>query len=164
MALEIERKFLIFPDLLPPLGPGRRMIQGYLSEKPSVRFRITEDQLVLTVKDYLSPGRRFELETPAKQISPEEIQKLQELAVSPPIIKVRHRVADEQGLIWEIDIYEGENQGLITVDVELPSLEYPLQFPEWVNRDQEITGDPRYNNLNLGRNPFRRWHLTDPQN
>ncbi len=157
MALEIERKFLVQNSFLPELKGGERMIQGYLSEKPSVRFRITGKIMVLTVKEYYSEGRRFELETPGKRITEEEINKLQELAVSPPIIKVRHKLEDKQGLVWEIDVYEGENKGLITVDIELPREDYPIQFPDWVDGRNEVTADHRYSNINLGRKPFSRW-------
>lgn len=157
MGLEIERKFLIRQDCLPELQEGIRMIQGYLSETPSVRFRIIGNQMVITVKEYYPGGKRFELETPAKEITSEEIEKLQELAVSPPIMKVRHKIQDKQGLTWEIDVYQGENRGLITVDIELPSEDYPLVFPAWVDENKEITTDPRYTNLNLGRHPYSCW-------
>lgn len=157
MALEIERKFLVHHDLLPGLTDGERMIQGYLSKKPSVRFRIIGEMMVMTVKEYISRGKRFELETPAKKITIEEIEKLQFLAICPPIIKVRYKIHGEQGLIWELDVYQEENNGLITVDIELPDIETPIIFPVWVDKNQEITGDPRYSNFNLGSVPFSSW-------
>ncbi|NLI91786.1 MAG: adenylate cyclase [Peptococcaceae bacterium] len=155
--MEIERKFLVHHHLLPVLKGGERLIQGYLSEKPSIRFRITGKTMVITIKEYFSGDRRFELETPAKEITSEEMDKLRELAVCPPIVKVRYKIPDEQGLTWEIDVYEGENQGLITVDIELPSPNYPVEFPDWVNTGKEITFDSRYSNLNLGKTPFSQW-------
>lgn len=157
MGLEIEKKYLVHQHLLPKLGIGERMVQGYLSQTPSVRFRIIGRSMVITIKDYYSRSRRFELETPAKEITDDEIQKLRTLAISPPIVKVRHKIIDGQGLIWEIDVYEGENQGLVTVDVELPEEDHPILFPEWVANENEITGDLRYTNLNLGRKPFMKW-------
>ncbi|WP_368292620.1 adenylate cyclase [Dehalobacter sp. TBBPA1] len=157
VGLEIERKYLVHQHLLPELKEGERMIQGYLSEKPSVRFRIKGNKMVLTIKDYYTKNRRFELETPVKEITEEEIQKLISLAISPPIIKTRYLVKSRQGLIWEIDVYEEENAGLITVDIEIPQEDFPLEFPEWVAGDCEITGEKRYTNLNLGRKPFATW-------
>lgn len=157
MGLEIERKFLVHHNLLPELKEGERMIQGYLSEKPSVRFRISNGVMVLAVKEYSPGGRRFELVTPGKAISREEVEKLQDLAISAPISKVRYKIQDDQGLVWEIDVYEGENKGLITVDVELPEIDHPIFFPCWVNSENEITTDQRYSNLNLGRLPFSQW-------
>lgn len=157
VGLEIERKYRIHQNLLPELGLGERMIQGYLSETPSVRFRIIGRCMVITVKDYYTRSRRFELETPAKEITEEEIKKLQTLAIAPPIVKSRHKIKDTQGLIWEIDVYEGENKGLITVDVELPDEDYSIAFPEWVAKESEITGDLCYSNLSLGRRPYSIW-------
>lgn len=156
MAAEIERKFLVHHHLLPKLQNGQRLTQGYLSEKPSVRFRIIDKIMTITVKDYNSETSRFELETPGKEISNEETKKLIEMAISPPIIKVRHQIEDE-GLIWEIDVYEGENKGLITVDIEIPQENYPLKFPDWVDKSNEISGSSQYTNLNLGRKPFIKW-------
>ncbi|HHV63966.1 MAG TPA: adenylate cyclase [Peptococcaceae bacterium] len=157
--MEIERKFLVYPEHLPKLTQGVKIIQGYLAETPSVRFRIIDNQMVIAIKDYYSEGKRFELETPAKMINWEEIVKLQQLAICPPIVKVRYKV-NFQDLIWEIDIYQGENEGLITAEVELPSEDYPLVFPLWVNKEKEITGDLRYSNLNLGRRPFSQWKVS----
>ncbi len=157
LGLEIERKYLVHQHLLPELKKGERMIQGYLSEKPSVRFRIKGNQMMLTIKDYYTKNRRFELETPAKEVTEEEVRKLMSLAISPPIIKTRYTVKSGQGIIWEIDVYEEENTGLITVDAEIPQEDYPLEFPEWVAGDREITGEKRYTNLNLGRKPYTTW-------
>lgn len=156
MGLEIERKFLVHQHYLPELKEGVKIIQGYLSEIPSVRFRIIDQVMIITIKKYNSKGERFELETPEKEITFEERAKLLELAISPPIIKVRHKLWSK-GLLWEIDIYKGKNKGLITADVELPSADYPLSFPVWINANKEITTDYRYSNLNLGRHPFSLW-------
>lgn len=61
------------------------------------------------------------------------------------------------GLIWEVDEYQKENWGLITVDVEIPEIGYPLTFPKWVNFEHEITHDPMFFNINLGRRPYSKW-------
>ncbi len=156
MALELERKFLVHIDLLPELKQGINIIQGYLSENPSVRFRIIDGTMSMTVKDYISGGERFELETPQKEVTAEEITKLIELAVCPPIVKERYKI-QQQDLIWEIDVYQADNEGLITVDVEISHKDYAIFFPSWVNTEKEITDDSRYSNINLGRNPYSKW-------
>lgn len=156
MAIEIERKFLVNPKELPPLRQGVEMIQGYLSELPSIRFRITGSTLVLAIKEYSKEGQRFELETLAQEISQEEKEKLINLAVSPSIRKVRYPI-QVGTLLWEIDVYQDLNLGLITADVELPRIDYPIVFPSWVQSDRDITFDRRYNNLQLGKNPFTHW-------
>ena len=153
MALEIERKFLVHKEFLPKLSDGKLIIQGYLSESPSVRFRVIGKEVVLGIKEYYPGGTRFELETPRKEITAEEIEQLQKLAISPPICKIRYTVGYES-LIWEIDVYQGANLGLITVDVELPHPDYPIVFPEWVDEGKEITNNLAYSNINLGRHPF----------
>ncbi len=157
MALEIERKFLVHKALLPELRDGIPIIQGYLSEKPSVRFRIIGSEVILGIKKYYAGGNRFELETPRKEITEQEREQLVMLAVSPPVSKIRHNVEFES-LIWEIDVYQGENSGLITVDVELPHPDYPLVFPKWVDESKEITDNSSYSNINLGRHPLAQWN------
>lgn len=156
MALEIERKFLVHNNLLPELKDGVEIIQGYLSENPSIRFRIIDSKLIIGIKEYHSDGSRFELETPTKDLTVEEIEKLKEMAICPPITKIRYKIQAKR-LLWEIDVYQEENQGLITVDVELPSMDYKIDFPLWVDKSKEITRDKKYTNLNLGRKPFRKW-------
>lgn len=158
MALEIERKFLVDRDSMPELKQGVKIIQGYLSERPSVRFRIMSGMVQITVKNYISSSVRFELETPPQAITGEEQQNLMQMAISPPIIKERYKVKYDD-LMWEIDVYQGENKGLITADVELPGLDYPLSLPAWAVR--EITADSRYSNLNLGRQPYSQWNNND---
>ncbi len=78
------------------------------------------------------------------------------MALWPPLTKTRYCVPFEN-LMWEIDVYGDENEGLITADVEIPAPDHPIVFPDWVNVDSEITGDQRYANVNLTRRPFKRW-------
>jgi CYTH domain-containing protein len=156
MALEIERKFLVRPELLPHLQSGLNILQGYLSDEPSIRFRIVGEKVIITIKRLNKDGSRFELETEKSGVSIDEQEDLKSLARYPVIEKIRYRIPYFD-LIWEVDVYQGENLGLITVDVELPSLNYPIKFPEWVNPEAEITTDPRYFNWNLGQFPYSKW-------
>lgn len=156
MGTEIERKFLVRRELLPELVNGVRIIQGYLAEKPSVRFRIMNDSLILTVKYPQPDGSRFEVET--EKLNPTEDEKLMlpGIAIYPPIEKIRYRL-DYAGLTWEIDVYQQENAGLITADVELSSWDQSISFPEWIDVEADITRDPQYFNQNLGIRPFSTW-------
>lgn len=156
MAIEIERKFLVLSEHLPLLQEGQYIVQGYLSEKPSIRFRFLDDSIVITIKEEHEDGSRFEFETLNPKSSSEERGTFKKLSLVPPIEKIRYRIPFE-GLIWEIDVYQGENRGLITVDVEFPEIGYPLLFPKWVNTDREITGDSQFSNFNLGRRPYSSW-------
>lgn len=156
MAIEIERKYLVDSALLPVLPEGQKIIQGYLAVKPSIRFRILEQEVIITVKNLHSDGSRFEFETTRSNVNISEQEELLGLALYPAIEKIRYRVLYSE-LVWEIDVYQGENLGLITADVELPSLDYSIQFPEWINSQKEITHDSRYFNWNLGLKPYTEW-------
>ncbi|MDQ7096021.1 adenylate cyclase [Desulfosporosinus sp. PR] len=156
MGLEIERKFLVRQKDLPELRGGEYIIQGYLSEKPAVRYRLLGDSIKITVKEIRSDGSRMEIETVNHQSTPEERAALERLSLVPPVEKVRYRIP-YGGLIWEIDKYQKKNSGLITVDVEIPEIGYPLTFPDWVDSEREITSDSRFFNLSLGRNPYSQW-------
>lgn len=157
MGIEIERKFLVFPDKLPPLREGERLFQGYLKEEsPQIRFRIIRDSVIITIKSPLGEGTRFEFEARKEAVPLSELAALKALALYPVLEKVRYRIPYE-GLLWEVDVYQGANKGLLTVDVELPALDHPLLFPQWVDAQSEVTEDPRYFNTNLARNPYPTW-------
>ena len=157
MAIEIERKFLILKDKLPLLQGGEHLIQGYLREaSPQIRFRIIRDNVIITIKSPLGDGTRFEFEAKKGSVSAQEQASLQELALYPLIEKVRHRIP-YAGLVWEVDVYQGANLGLMTVDVELPALDYLLVFPPWVDAQAEVTQDPRYFNTHLAQYPYATW-------
>lgn len=156
LSLEIERKFLVRPLHLPDMGSGLRILQGYLSEEPSIRFRIVNGKIRIAIKRLNSDGSRFELETEKESVSLEEQATMKSLALHPVIEKIRFRIP-YAGLTWEVDVYQGENLGLITADVELPRLDYLIDFPEWIDSKAEITTDTKYFNINLGRLPFTDW-------
>jgi CYTH domain-containing protein len=138
------------------MGSGLHILQGYLSEEPSIRFRIVDEKIIITIKRLNTDGSRFELETEKSEVSLEERVTLKSLARLPVIEKVRYRIPYSD-LIWEVDVYQGENLGLITADVELPSLNHPIEFPEWINSESEITTNSKYYNWNLGRFPYSQW-------
>ncbi len=82
------------------------------------------------------------------------IEMLDRLSERPLIEKTRYRVPNE-GVVWEIDEFEGDNRGLILAEVELKDETQSITLPSWIG--QEVTGDPRYFNANLVANPFSRW-------
>jgi adenylate cyclase len=156
VGIEIERKFLVRAEHLPEMGTGVRIYQGYLSDNPSIRFRIINSKMIITIKRQHEDGSRFELETEKDPVTIDEQTIIGSMALYPLIEKIRYRIP-YSGLTWEIDVYQGENLGLITADVEFPRLGYPLDFPEWIDSDAEITTDSRYFNNNLGRFPYAKW-------
>ena len=154
MAQEIERKFLIQDTSIVDSLAGERLTQGYLShdKNATVRVRIAGTTGWLTIKGKTVGATRSEFEYPV----PEEDarQMLDELCNAGVIDKTRYRLP--QGtLCWEIDVFHGENDGLIVAEIELPSEDTPFDRPAWLG--EEVTGDPRYYNSALSSTPFNQW-------
>lgn len=154
---EIERKYLIKGDFSRNVISSIRMEQGYICDMPgrTVRVRIAGDRGWLTIKGESRDGgvSRFEWE---KEIPVEEARQLMELAVGTRIEKIRY-LADYRGQRFEIDVFEGENRGLVVAELELPSPDTPVEKPSWLGR--EVTGERRYYNSQLISNPYCRWEL-----
>jgi len=154
MAQEIERKFLIKdPGIVDALA-GERLTQGYLShdKNATVRVRIAGTTGWLTIKGKTVGATRSEFEYPV----PEEDarQMLDELCNAGVIDKTRYRLPQGE-LCWEIDVFHGDNDGLIVAEIELPSEDTPFDRPAWLG--EEVTGDPRYYNSALSTNPYTQW-------
>lgn len=154
MGREIERKFLVKPEVWRAEGVGRRFRQGYLSADPLRVVRVRTDGRTgyLTVKGPNSGAAReeYEYEIPAADAD----AMLDRLRCGPLVEKTRYRVPFG-GQVWEVDVFEGENRGLIVTEVELEREDQPLSLPPWVG--QEVTEDARYYNSNLASKPFSRW-------
>ena len=155
MAIEIERKFLVVSDAWrATAAPGVRYRQGYLSTDPrcSVRIRTSADSAWLNIKGDAQGIRRleFEYEVPAGDAH----EMLESLCVKPVIEKTRY-VVRHQGRDWEIDVFEGENAGLVVAEIELAATDERFARPEWVG--DEVSGDARYLNQRLVDHPYSRW-------
>lgn len=154
MALEIERKFLVEPELWKPEADGLLYRQGYLSVQPerSVRVRVAGDQARLTVKGSSAGLSRLEFEYP---IPLDDAAVLLERVCLRPLIektRYRHRFG---GHVWEIDVFHGENAGLIIAEIEIADEAESFERPPWIGK--EVSSDPRYFNASLAVRPFRRW-------
>ncbi|HET7041704.1 MAG TPA: CYTH domain-containing protein [Gemmatimonadales bacterium] len=157
MAREIERKFLVDPGQWHPgPTPGVRMRQGYLSLDPAriVRVRREGDRGVLTIKGTTVGIERSEFEYPIP--APDADLLLDQLCHRPFIEKTRY-LHPYAGHTWEVDVFDGENRGLILAEVELASADEPVRIPPWAIR--EVSADPRYFNAALIQHPFSSWHL-----
>ena len=154
MGIEIERKFLVLAGRWTPQAEGEPYCQGYItsSSKTVVRIRIAGSCAFLTVKSSLSQLKRleYEYEIPV----PDAQEMLETVCIRPAIQKRRHKVM-HGGLVWEVDVFEAENKGLVVAEVELPSEQHPFTKPDWAG--EEVTGDDRYLNMNLVSNPYRNW-------
>ena len=156
MAQEIERKFLLKGDFKPFVTKATRITQGYLSSVPerTVRVRIKGDKGFITIKGIgnTSGASRFEWE---KEIPVEEVKSLLELCEPGIIDKTRYIVPEASGLKFEVDEFYGDNEGLTVAEIELPTEDHPFSKPDWLG--EEVTGDVKYFNSMLMKNPYKNW-------
>lgn len=154
MGKEIERKFLVTGDAWRELATGTFYRQGYLStvKERTVRVRTINDKGFLTIKGISVGATRaeYEYEIPVADAN----AMLNELCERPLVEKSRYKIKHE-GHVWELDEFKGENQGLILAEIELSNEKESFTKPEWIG--EEVTGDPRYFNSNLIKNPFTTW-------
>ena len=57
--------------------------------------------------------------------------------------------------IFEVDEFLGDNEGLTVAEVELKSESEAYQKPNWLG--EEVTGNVKYYNSNLSKNPYMNW-------
>lgn len=155
MALEIERKFLVAgTEWQTAVMRRRRLVQFYLNRdaRSSVRVRIEDEaQAWLTIKGASSGISRSEFEY---AIPLADAQKMMTLAEGAVIDKVRH-IVTHGGLDWEIDVFAGDNAGLVIAEVELASADQQIEMPSWVGL--EVSHDRAYYNASLVLRPFKSW-------
>ena len=155
MGTEIERKFLVkddswrTPDLI-----GTRFRQGYVAvgSPAAVRLRIAGDTAILNIKSAVINITRTEFEYPVPLDDAQQV--LESVCAGRIVEKTRFRV-EHSGLTWEIDVFEGANEGLVVAELELESEDQPFEKPPWLG--EEVSGDPRYLNTHLSQHPYTEW-------
>jgi adenylate cyclase len=155
LANEIERKFLVLDDRWRTSATQSiRMRQGYLSEgyERSIRVRTENDRAFINIKSSNDGIHRLEYEYEIPLQDAREI--LERIALRPLIEKTRY-IVEHEGFEWEIDVFEGDNDGLVVAEVELDSIHDHLPLPEWAGR--EVSDDLRYYNVSLQKRPYRTW-------
>lgn len=154
MGKEIERKYLVSGNKWRNLAEGVLYRQGYLSivKERTVRVRTIGENGYLTIKGISVGATRteFEYEIPVDEAN----EMLNELCEKPIIEKKRYKI-NHMNLLWEVDEFFGENEGLIIAEVELDSEDQQIELPEWIGN--EVTNDPKYFNANLIKYPFTKW-------
>ena len=158
MGIEIERKFLVTSDAWrADSRPGVRMTQGYLSRQPgrTVRVRVAGDNAWLTIKGAAEGISRAEFEYP---VPPQDAAGLLALCELGSIDKTRYEVPFGDH-VWEVDVFHGENDGLVVAEVELGDAHEKPLLPPWVGL--EVSDDRRYANSSLTERPFRFWEQTE---
>lgn len=156
MAKEIERKFLVRGPGWKDSGVrGRLYRQGYLptAKGTTARVRVVQGKkkAYLTIKGPRHGITRseFEYKIPAEDAE----QMLSELCYA-SVTKTRYKVP-HQGFVWEVDVFHGDNEDLVTVEVELCSEDQEFDVPAWVG--EEVTDDSRYSSAALARLPYQQW-------
>lgn len=155
MAQEIERKFLVKGDFKSEVFKRTRITQGYLSSVPerTVRVRVKGDKGFITIKGIGNEtgASRYEWE---KEIPVEDVRELLKICEPGVIDKTRYLVKNGE-YTFEVDEFYGDNDGLTVAEIELPSEDAAFNKPAWLG--EEVTGDVRYYNSMLMKNPYKNW-------
>jgi CYTH domain-containing protein len=154
MAKEIERKFLVahqaWRESVNTIHVYR---QGYLSydSERTVRVRATEVTGYLTIKGITEGLTRDEFEY---EIPLADALALLQLCERPAIEKKRY-IVPNGAHVWEVDVFEGVNEGLVVAEIELGSEDEAFDKPNWLGN--EVSSDRKYSNSELSLHPFKDW-------
>ncbi|WP_259066974.1 CYTH domain-containing protein [Mucilaginibacter sp. X4EP1] len=156
MGIEIERKFLVDHDkwLQFKKPEGTHYRQGYMLDevKRTVRIRVAGNHSFITIKG-ISVGitrKEYEYEIPVT-----DAIELLDGFTSNSVEKIRYKIPFE-GKLWEVDVFHGDNEGLIVAEIELRQEDEQFQKPDWVAT--EVSDDERYFNSNLSKRSFKTWN------
>ena len=157
MSMEIERKFLVGSQEYRNKAEAKsHIIQGFLNTDPerTVRIRLQDKDAYLTVKGKSNKSGTIRQEWEF-EIGAEEAKQLLCICEKNIIEKLRYLVRVGKHL-FEVDEFLGENEGLIIAEVELAAENEDFDKPGWLA--EEVTGDVKYYNSNLSKNPYKTWH------
>jgi len=155
MATEIERKFLVLnDDWRGIVESDMQIIQAYLAsnEFSSTRIRIQGDKANINIKSATLGITRTEFEY-AIPVDDAQLM-IDNLCIKPVIEKTRYIVKHMQHR-WEIDVFSGDNRGLIVAEIELSSPDETFEKPSWIG--EEVSNDARYYNVCLVKTPYKTW-------
>lgn len=155
MGTEIERKFLVVNDHWHEhVTDSIHYLQGYFTTNAScsIRIRVAGDRANLNIKSATLGITRGEYDYPLPVQDAKEM--LYNLCNKPLIEKTRYHLRHADHL-WEIDVFSGENEGLIVAEIELGSVDEKFDLPDWAGK--EVSDDPRYYNVCLVEHPYKNW-------
>ena len=154
MAIEIERKFLVKNIPSNEIQYAHQIRQGYIAKNKDrvIRIRQKENDYLITIKGNKIGISRFEFEYPIPRDDGEIL--LENFCQDEVIEKTRHYV-ENKGHTWELDVFHGNNEGLIVAEIELMSEDQAFHIPSWI--DCEVTNQEKYYNMNLLKKPFKEW-------
>lgn len=155
MPIEIERKFLVSGNFMTRSTGATDIVQGYLSRSPdrTVRIRIRGEKGFITIKGNAGETKiaRYEWEM---EIPVDDARELLRLCEPFPVVKTRYLVPFGDH-VFEVDVFHGENEGLVMAEIELGTIGEKFEKPSWLG--EEVTSDPRYFNSALSVKPFNHW-------
>lgn len=151
--MEIEKKYLILPELLPQAlstFPSHDLEQAYLCTEPVLRVRRQDDHYEMTMKG----GGMMAREEYTLPLSEEAYAHLKAKADGNVITKTRYLLPLADGLTAEVDVFAPPFSPLIMAEVEFHSIEEAGSFtpPAWFGR--EVTYDKAYHNSTMSRQKF----------
>ncbi len=150
---EIERKFLVDTSKWQrPSGGGLECRQGYIfvEDDRLLRVRLMGGKGFLTFKARNSGISKYEFEY---EIAAEDATEMLEKFCKGSIIeKVRYKL-EHAGMLWDVDEFKGDNEGLITAEIELEEVDQDFEMPGWVGK--EVSSDKRYLNVSLSKQPYK---------
>ena len=155
--IEIERKFLVKSIAYrTETFKKTRILQGFLNTDPNrtVRIRIKGSQGFLTVKGKSNEAGTIRTEW-EKEIDVADAESLFKLCEKGVIEKMRYEV--KAGKHVEVDEFFGDNKGLTIAEIELNDENENFEKPNWLGK--EVTGDIKYYNSQLSKQPFNTWSL-----
>lgn len=155
MALEIERRFLVKNNAWQKASSTEQhFTQGYISisDDRTVRVRIADNEATLNIKVAINTISRHEFEYP---ISIDEANELLKHACLWILEKTRYFI-NHQDNCFEVDVFMGDNAGLILAEIELPREDTPFDQPDWLG--EEVTHDPRFTTAYLSQHSFKTWN------
>ena len=154
MAIEIERKFLVKNIPRHEIQYSHKIRQGYIAKNKDrvIRIRQKENDYFITIKGNKIGISRFEFEYPIPKVDAEIL--LENFCQDDLIEKTRHYIKNK-GHTWELDVFHGNNEGLIIAEIELESEDQVFHIPSWT--DSEVTDQEKYYNMNLVENPYSMW-------
>ncbi len=154
MPTEIERKFLVKNTSWMEGVTPTYYCQGYIPtlNGATVRVRIGGNKAYICIKSIVVNISRSEFEYPISIEDAKDI--LHKLCAKPLIEKNRYKIQRGE-LLWEIDVFEKDNKGLIVAEVELKSEQDKVELPDWILK--EVTGVARYYNSMLVKYPYSKW-------
>jgi adenylate cyclase len=155
MGKEIEHKFTVVNDSWKQtVTRSARFRQGYMGtdEKASVRIRLEDDKANINIKSATLGIQRMEYEY---QIPVDDANEMLNSLCHKPIIEKTRYFVPYKGKTWEVDVFEGDNDGLVVAEIELNDENESFELPEWAGED--VSHDTRYYNVCLVKHPYKDW-------